>query len=92
MNSFGQYLRNRREQLGLPLRKVASELDIDTSNMSKTERREQVAIKEILPTLAKTLEVKEKDMEIEFIKAFILSDIGDLKIFENLHGRNAEHH
>ena len=27
MNSFGEYLRNRREQLGLPLRKVAAELD-----------------------------------------------------------------
>jgi hypothetical protein len=28
MISFGEYLRHRREQLGLPLRKVAAELDI----------------------------------------------------------------
>jgi transcriptional regulator with XRE-family HTH domain len=79
MNSFGEYLRNRREQLGLPLRKVAAELDIDTSILSKIERSERVATKEMLPTLAKTLEVQVKEIEIEFIKAFILSDLGELK-------------
>lgn len=82
MNSFGEYLRNRREQLGLPLRKVAAELDIDTSILSKIERNERVASKEMLPTLAKTLEVQEKEIEIEFIKSFILSDLGDLKFLK----------
>lgn len=83
MNSFGEYLRNRREQLGLPLRKVAAELDIDTSILSKIERSERVATKEMLPTLAKTLEIQEKEIEIEFIKAVILSDIGDLKFLKS---------
>ncbi len=83
MNSFGEYLRNRREKLGLPLRKVAAELDIDTSILSKIERSERVATKEMLPILAKTLEIQEKDLEIEFIKAFILSDIGDLKFLKS---------
>jgi transcriptional regulator with XRE-family HTH domain len=83
MNSFGEYLRSRREQLGLPLRKVAAELDIDTSILSKIERNERVATKEMLPTLAKTLEVQEKEIEIEFIKAFILSDLGELKFLKS---------
>jgi len=83
MNSFGEYLRNRREQLGLPLRKVAAELDIDTSILSKIERNERVATKEMLPTLARTLEIQEKELEVEFIKAFILSDIGDLKFLKS---------
>lgn len=83
MNSFGEYLRKRREQLGLPPRKVAAELDIDTSILSKIERSERVATKEMLPTLAKILEVQEKEMEIEFIKAFILFDIGDLKFLKS---------
>ncbi|MDD2637170.1 MAG: helix-turn-helix transcriptional regulator [Bacteroidales bacterium] len=83
MNSFGEYLRNRREQLGLPLRKVAAELDIDTSILSKIERNERVATKEMLPTLAKTLEIHEQEMEIEFIKAFILSDLGELKFLKS---------
>jgi len=42
-----------------------------------------VATKEMLPTLAKTLEVQEKELEIEFIKSFILSDIGDLKFLKS---------
>ena len=79
MNLFGEYLRNRREQLGLPLRKVAAELDIDTSILSKIERNERVATKEMLPTLAKTLEVQEKEIQIEFIQSTILSELGDLK-------------
>jgi len=79
MNLFGEYLRNRREQLGLPLRKVAAELDIDTSILSKIERNERVATKEMLPTLAKTLEVKEKEIQIEFIQSTILSELGDLE-------------
>jgi transcriptional regulator with XRE-family HTH domain len=83
MNSFGEYLRSRREQLGLPLRKVAAELDIDTSILSKIERSERVPTIEMLPTLAKTLEVQEKEMEIEFIKAFILSDLGELNFLKS---------
>ena len=79
MNSFGEYLRNRREHLGLPLRKVAAELDIDTSILSKIERSERVATKEMLPTLAKTLEIQEKEMQIEFIQSTVLSEFGDLE-------------
>jgi transcriptional regulator with XRE-family HTH domain len=79
MNSFGEYLRNRREQLGLPLRKVAAELDIDTSILSKIERSERMATKEMLPTLAKTLEVQEREIQIEFIQSTILSELGDLE-------------
>ncbi|HRK72684.1 MAG TPA: helix-turn-helix transcriptional regulator [Rhodothermales bacterium] len=79
MNSFGEYLRNRREKLGLPLRKVAAELDIDTSILSKIERSERVATKQMLPTLAKTLEVQEKEIQIEFIQSIVLSELGDLE-------------
>lgn len=79
MNSFGEYLRNRREKLGLPLRKVAAELDIDTSILSKIERSERVATKEMLPTLAKTLEIQDKEIQIEFIQSTVLSELGDLE-------------
>jgi transcriptional regulator with XRE-family HTH domain len=79
MNSFGEYLRNRREKLGLPLRKVAAELDIDTSILSKIERSERVATKEMLPTLAKTLEIQDREIQIEFIQSTVLSELGDLE-------------
>src|SRR5690606_24279221 len=82
MNSFGEYLRDKREQLGLPLRKVAAELDIDTSILSKIERGERTATKEMLPVLANTLNIQQREIEIEFIKAIILSDLGDLKFLK----------
>lgn len=66
MNSIGEYLRSRPEQLGLPLRKVVAELDIDTSILSKIERNERVATKEMLSTLVKTLEIQVQEIEIEY--------------------------
>lgn len=78
MNSFGEYLRNRREELGLPLRKIAAELDIDTSILSKIERNERTASKEMISILASSLELEIKEVEVEFIKSTILSEFGDL--------------
>jgi len=78
MNKFGEFLRYNREQLGLPLRKVAAELDIDTSILSKIERGERVATKEMLETFSKTLDIPQKRIEVEFIKSYILTDLSDL--------------
>lgn len=78
-NSFGEYLRSRREQLGLPLRKVAAELDIDTSILSKIERNERVATKEMLPILSNVLSIPIKEIQIEFIQSTVISGLGDLK-------------
>ena len=41
--TFGDYIRKRREEIELPLRKVAAHLDIDTSTLSKVERGERPA-------------------------------------------------
>lgn len=79
MNSFGEYLRSRREDLGLPLRKVAAELDIDTSILSKVERNERNATKDMLPILSKVLEIDLKDLEVKFIGEQIKSQFGDMK-------------
>jgi len=36
--TFGEYIRRLREEMNLPLRKVAAQLDVDTSTLSKIER------------------------------------------------------
>lgn len=79
INLFGEYIRNRREQLGRPLRKVAAELDIDTSILSKIERNKRVATKEMLPVFSKALDIPIKEIQIEFIQSTVLSELGDLK-------------
>lgn len=79
MKYFGEYLRKRREEKELPLRKVAAALDIDTSILSKIERNERTATKDMIPILSKVLDRPEKEIEIEFIKSLVEVNLGDLK-------------
>lgn len=79
MKQFGGYIRKIREEKGLPLRKVAAALDIDTSILSKIERNERTATKEMIPILSETLDKPKKEIEIQFIKSLVESELGDLK-------------
>ena len=79
MKSFGEYIRKSREDKGLPLRKVAAALDIDTSILSKIERNERRATTEMIPILAESLEKSEKEIEMQFIQSAIITDLGELK-------------
>lgn len=83
MKSFGEYIRRVREERDLPLRKVAAALDIDTSILSKIERNERVATKEMIPILAEILDRPEKEIEIEFIQSVIESNLGNLKYLKD---------
>ena len=58
--SFGEYLRKLREENNLPIRKVASKLDIDPSTLGKIERGERSANKEMIPILATIFGIEEK--------------------------------
>jgi len=62
--SLGEHIRNLREQSGLPLRKVAALLDIDPSTLSKIERGERSANKEMLPILADLFKEDEEALEL----------------------------
>jgi HTH-type transcriptional regulator, competence development regulator len=66
MKMFGEYLRDLRETKNLPLRKVAAFLDIDTSILSKIERGEREANKEIVINAAKFFDVDEQLLVNEF--------------------------
>lgn len=60
--SFGEYIRKLREEKGLPLRKVAAELDIDPSTLSKIERGERSANKEMLSIFCNLFQVEEDEL------------------------------
>jgi transcriptional regulator with XRE-family HTH domain len=83
MDSFGEYLREQREKIGLPLRKVAAELDIDTSILSKIERNEREATKDMLPIFSKVLERDLKEVEVKFINHSILTQFTGLKYLKD---------
>jgi transcriptional regulator with XRE-family HTH domain len=79
MKTFGEYIRKSREDKGLPLRKVAAALDIDTSILSKIERNERRATIEMIPILAESLDKVEKEVELQFIQSAVITDLGELK-------------
>ena len=83
MKTFGEYIRKSREDIGLPLRKVAAALDIDTSILSKIERNERRATTKMIPILAETLEKPEKEVGIQFIKSAIITDLGKLNYLKD---------
>ena len=83
MKTFGEYIRKLRESKGLPLRKVAAALDIDTSILSKIERNERRATIEMIPILAESLDKAEKEIELQFIQSAVITDLGELKYLKD---------
>ena len=82
MEKFGELIRKHRETKKLPLRKVAAELDIDTSILSKIERSERFANPNQIPILSKVLEIDYKKLQILFLTEKILAEYGEEKYLE----------
>lgn len=77
--TFGEIIREGREHEGLPLRKVAAFIDIDPSTLSKIERGERSANKEMIPALAEILKISKHDLTLS-----LLSDsVAESLIYEN---------
>lgn len=77
MLSIGEQIRKLREEQGLPLRKVAAELDIDQSILSKIERGERKASKEQIIQIARIFNVEEKELLINYLSDRVLYDLKD---------------
>ena len=77
MMSLGSEIRKLRSEKGLPLRKVAAELDIDQSILSKIERGERKASRELIRKMANVFEVEEKALLVNYLSDKILFEVGD---------------
>lgn len=73
--SFGEHIRALRELQGLPLRKVAAVLDIDPSTLSKIERGERTANKEMLPLLADLFNESEEELGLILMSDKVAYDL-----------------
>ena len=80
--TFGAYIRRLREQRNLPLRKVAAQLDIDTSTLSKVERGDRPISIEYLKPLCDILLVNLREIQISYITDKIKRDLGQLEFIE----------
>ncbi len=67
IESFGEMLRKLREENKMPLRKLAAQVDLDQSTLSKIERNERSANSELIEKIAKIFRVSKKDLQVNFL-------------------------
>lgn len=77
METFGEYIRRLRVNAGLPIRKIAQQLDIDSTLLGKIERDKRPANKDVIVGIAKIFNKSEHDLKKRF-----LSDIIAHKVIE----------
>ncbi|MDX9948062.1 MAG: helix-turn-helix transcriptional regulator [Bacteroidales bacterium] len=65
--TFGECIRNLREESGLSLRKIAAQLDIDPSLLGKIERDQRQPTKEQIKKLAMIFNKQESLLLSEFL-------------------------
>ncbi|MFA4851840.1 MAG: helix-turn-helix transcriptional regulator [Bacteroidales bacterium] len=65
--SFGEYIRKLRIDNKLPLRKIAAELDIDTSTLSKIEKNERNASEQIIEGLSRIFDIDKADLKVRYL-------------------------
>ncbi|MBW8049941.1 MAG: helix-turn-helix transcriptional regulator [Cytophagales bacterium] len=75
--TFGEYIRKLREESGLPIRKIAAELDIDPSTLSKIERNARSANKDLIKNIAKIFKVSEKELLLYYYSDKIVYELRD---------------
>ncbi len=73
--TIGEKLRQIREEKELPLRKVASILDIDVAILSKMERGERKLTKEVVQKLAKIYQYEEDELMVLFLSDKIVNEL-----------------
>lgn len=78
MSNLSEILKSAREEKKLILRKVASELDIDQSLISKFEKGERKPTKEQLIKLSDFYNLPKQDLLIEWYSDKIIYELKDV--------------
>lgn len=79
MKTLGETLKCAREEKDLILRKVAAEVDIDQSLISKFEKNERKPTMEQIVRLVKFYELSESDLMINWFSEKIAEEIKDIE-------------
>lgn len=80
MNSFSQTIRKLREEKKLPLRTVAAHLDIDQAILSKIERGQRKANRELVLKLAGFFKVDESDLLVSWLSDKLVYEVADEEV------------
>jgi transcriptional regulator with XRE-family HTH domain len=86
METFGEYIRQLRINAGLPIRKIAAQLDIDATLLGKIERDERPANKNVIARIAEIFNQDEEDLLKRFLSdqiAYkILNEDADIEVLK----------
>ena len=77
--TFTERIKQLREQLQLPQRKIAEALDIDSATYCKIERGERKAKREHLSVLAELLKIDEKELLTFWLAEQIVTVVAEEK-------------
>jgi transcriptional regulator with XRE-family HTH domain len=77
METFGEYIRQLRINAGLPIRKIAAQLDIDSSLLGRIERNERQPNKEFITGIANIFNQDTGDLMQRFLSDQIAYKILD---------------
>jgi transcriptional regulator with XRE-family HTH domain len=84
--SFGENLRNLREEAGMTLKFVSEQFNIDTSLLAKIERNERPPTKQVINQAASFFNVDKKTLQNDYLSDLIaykiLNEEGDLSILK----------
>jgi transcriptional regulator with XRE-family HTH domain len=81
--TFGEYIRRLREERNLPLRKVAAQIDVDTSTLSKVERGERPMSIDYVKPLSHILKINYKELQVRFLADSINANYGKFEYIED---------
>lgn len=77
IKTFGQIVKENRENAGQPLRKVAAYLDIDQAILSKIEHGKRKATRDQVLKLAEYFETEKESLLISWLSDKILYEVGN---------------
>ncbi|HRI45924.1 MAG TPA: helix-turn-helix transcriptional regulator [Ignavibacteriaceae bacterium] len=80
---FGEYIKGLREERNLPLRKVATQIDVDNYTPSKVERGERPVSIDYLKPLSQILKIDYKELQDRFLEDSINANYGKLEYLED---------
>jgi len=75
LETIGQLIRRLRTERDLPLRKVAANLDIDASTLSKIERGNRYPSEDLVLRVGKMFELPERELMIQYYSEKIAANL-----------------
>ncbi len=77
--NFGSYIRTLREEEGVPLRKIAAQLDIDPSTLGKIEKNSRNPNLKQIEQLAGIFSVEASELHARYLSDQIAAELKPLR-------------